>query len=190
VLVRTTRLTPEAMQPSVRLGFIIAAHHQPEMGIRLVRRLYSPAHGFFRSVKCVFLKRQKCRWGDIGLVLAAWEGIQAIAAQGFLYDYALLLTGQDYRSNPTSKSGLPWRKPMKFRSWNPWRGRYLIGKKAGPSVASIISTFNCRSHTGRAGRMFFPGIPDEFAAGSQHPPTHADLCGLVAKTIPRYFEPE
>jgi hypothetical protein len=122
VLVRTTRLTPEAMQPSVRLGFIIAAHHQPEMGIRLVRRLYSPAHGFFRSVKCVFLKRQKCRWGDIGLVLAAWEGIQAIAAQGFLYDYALLLTGQDYpiKSNEQIRSALAQANEVSFMESMAW----------------------------------------------------------------------
>ncbi|MEI9959677.1 MAG: beta-1,6-N-acetylglucosaminyltransferase [Limisphaerales bacterium] len=104
------------MKPRFRIAYIIAAHHKPEMTIRLVRHIHSPNHGFFihynqrspeqeylRLVEALrdlpnvhFLDRHKCLWGDIGLVRAALKGIQAIASQDFEYDYAVLLTGQDY----------------------------------------------------------------------------------------------
>lgn len=82
----------------------------------MIRRLYAPDHGFFvhynsrssdsefrrltndlREFKNVkLLARQKCLWGDSGIVRAAISGIQALACQDFIYDYAILLTGQDY----------------------------------------------------------------------------------------------
>lgn len=100
----------------VRIAYIILAHHRPESVVRLIRRLYAHDHGFFvhynarssdpefqrltnglRDLKNVkFLERQKCLWGDSGIVRAAISGIYELARMDFVYDYAILLTGQDY----------------------------------------------------------------------------------------------
>jgi len=100
----------------IRIAYIVSAYQQPELLIRVIRRLHAPDHGFFihydlrspdkefEQVKrglaefsnVVFLPRHKCRWGDFGHVLASLKGIDEIARQGFVHDYAVLLTGQDY----------------------------------------------------------------------------------------------
>src|ERR1035437_3381799 len=101
---------------NMRIAYIILAHQRPESVVRLVRRLYAPDHGFFihynlRSPDTGFqhlagslagqpnvtlLARHKCLWGDSGIVQAALKGIQEMARLDFIYDYAILLTGQDY----------------------------------------------------------------------------------------------
>jgi Core-2/I-Branching enzyme len=105
-----------ASSGNIRIAYIILAHHRPESLVRLIRRLYAPDHGFFihynlRSPEAEFqhlakelgslqniklLVRQKCLWGDSGIVRATLNGIQELAQGGFIYDYAVLLTGQDY----------------------------------------------------------------------------------------------
>ena len=103
---------PEA----IRVAYIISAYRNPGMLIRLARRLHSPQDQIFihydlRSSETDFLQlvqafkglpnvmllpRHPCRWGDFGHVLASLKGIEEIARQGFAFDYAILLTGQDY----------------------------------------------------------------------------------------------
>lgn len=98
------------------MAYIILAHHRPEAVVRLIRRLHAPDHGFFvhynsRSADAEFqrlaqalgefsnvtlLARQKCLWGDSGMIRAALAGIRELARLDFIYDYAILLTGQDY----------------------------------------------------------------------------------------------
>jgi hypothetical protein len=100
----------------IRIAFIISAYQLAAPVIRLVRRLHSPHHGFFihydlRSSDAEFariarelgglpnvtlLQRHKCYWGDFGHVRASLKAINEIAKQGFKYDYAILLTAQDY----------------------------------------------------------------------------------------------
>ena len=108
---------PGGAQPlPIRIAYVILAHHRPESAVRLVRRLHQPDHDFFihynlRSSEKEYqllagelqnlpnvrmLARHKCTWGDDGMILGALKGIQEIARQGFVHDYAILLTGQDY----------------------------------------------------------------------------------------------
>ncbi len=100
----------------IRIAFIILAHHRPESVIRLVRRLHQPDHHFYihynlrssaaefqrlvdelgRLPNVTLLERHKCTWGDLGMVLGALKALHAEAQEGFVHDYAILLTGQDY----------------------------------------------------------------------------------------------
>jgi hypothetical protein len=104
---------PDAM---IRIAYIISAYQKPDLLVRLVRRLDSPQDCFFihydlRSPEQEFrqlvgafednpnvklLPRHKCRWGDFGHVAVSLKAIEKIARLGFVYDYAIVLTGQDY----------------------------------------------------------------------------------------------
>jgi len=128
--------------PRTRIAYIVSAHHRPEMAIRLIRRIHAPDHGIFihynrRSSDeeyhqlvdalkdlsgITFLPRQKCRWGDTGLVLASLEGIRAIAAGGFVYDYAILLTGADYpiKSDEQIRAALSAANGHSFLEFGRW----------------------------------------------------------------------
>jgi hypothetical protein len=101
---------------SIRIAYIISAYQKPDLLLRLVRRLDLPQDCFFihydlRSPAAEFqqlqktfqdqpnvklLARHKCRWGDFGHVLASLKAIEEIARLGFVCDYAIVLTGQDY----------------------------------------------------------------------------------------------
>ena len=119
---------PDEMQPpqapappaKIRIAYIISAYQDSASVIRLVRRLHAPDHGFFihydlRSPDQEFarlasdlgnlknvtlLQRHKCLWGDFGHVEATLKAIGEIAKEGFVYDYAVLLTAQDYPIKP------------------------------------------------------------------------------------------
>jgi hypothetical protein len=106
--------------PKIRIAYIISAYQGADAIIRLVRRLHAPDHAFFihydrrssdqqfariaaglRDLQNVtLLERHKCRWGDFGHVLASLKAIRAIADGGFVYDYAVCLTAQDYPIKP------------------------------------------------------------------------------------------
>jgi hypothetical protein len=112
----------------MRLAYIISAYQKPELLLRLIQRLNSPQNHFFihydrRSPQGEFdqllaafkdhpnvklLPRHVCRWGDFGHVAASLKGIAEIARLGFAFDYAVLLTGQDYpiKSNKTIQQRL------------------------------------------------------------------------------------
>jgi hypothetical protein len=100
----------------VRLAYIISAYRQPDLLLRLIRRLSGGGTSFFvhvdlRSGSEVFdrvvagsshlpevqlLERHNCRWGDFGHVRASLKGIDRLVGGGTDFDYAVLLTGQDY----------------------------------------------------------------------------------------------
>jgi hypothetical protein len=69
-----------------------------------------------------FLQRRKCRWGDSGIVLASLDAIAAIARQDFAYDYALLLTGQDYpiKSDDQITTTLAQANGSSFMQFSAW----------------------------------------------------------------------
>jgi hypothetical protein len=106
----------------MKIAYIISAYRLPDQLIRLVRALSEPGVRFlvhldkrtlrdtyeivregFCSVDNVqLLDSHRCRWGDFGHVRATLKGIRELRRSGESFDYAVLLTGQDYplRSNP------------------------------------------------------------------------------------------
>jgi hypothetical protein len=100
----------------MRIAYIISAYKYPEQLIRLITRLHSDSASFFVHVdkktalevyekivdgtkhleNVFFLKRYRCYWGGFGHVQATIEGINEIIKKNIPFDYAVLLTGQDY----------------------------------------------------------------------------------------------
>jgi hypothetical protein len=105
----------------VRLAYIISAYHRLSQVTRLVRRLQTDGASFFvhvdrktsdgefralvdsvRDLPMVhFLERHTCHWGGFGHVRASLKGIDALLSSGTPFDYAILLTGQDYPIKPS-----------------------------------------------------------------------------------------
>jgi hypothetical protein len=105
----------------MRLAYIISAYKRPEQLGRLVHRLAAPGTSFAihvdaktsdavyaemvdrtRGVPDVrFVSRHVCRWGGFGHVRASLKGIAQLVEREVEFDYAILLTGQDYPLMPT-----------------------------------------------------------------------------------------
>jgi hypothetical protein len=129
-------------EADVRVAYIISAHQNPQVLVRLVRRLDCGQNSFFihynlRSPEIEFrelakafqdmpnvrlLTRHKCLWGDLGLVMASLKGIEAIVAGRSACDYAVLLTGQDYpiKSNEMIRRRLKASAGRSFMESAPW----------------------------------------------------------------------
>jgi hypothetical protein len=142
VTVATSSAPGEARPPSIRIAYILLAHHRPESVIRLVRRLQHPDHHFFihynlRSSDVEYqrlvaelghlpnlqlLERHKCTWGDDGMVLGTLKAIHEIARLGFVHDYAILLTGQDYpiKSDAQFRETLAAAAGVSFMQYSKW----------------------------------------------------------------------
>jgi hypothetical protein len=106
----------------MQLAYIISAYKLPDLLVRLVRRLESKNATFFIHVdkktpqdvfkqmkdglkdsdRVNFLERHKCYHGDFGHVQASLKGIGEIVSSGLDFDYAILLTGQDYPLEPNA----------------------------------------------------------------------------------------
>lgn len=100
----------------MNIAYIISAYKYPRQLIRLVNSLNTPSASFFIHIdkktddptyhkmvnglsgypNIYFLKRHMCYWGDFGHVQATIEGINEIIRRKILFDYVVLLTGQDY----------------------------------------------------------------------------------------------
>jgi hypothetical protein len=78
------------------------------------------------------LDRHPCHWGGFGHVLATLKGIKALLSGGIPFDYAILLTGQDYpiKSNAHLRRFFEVQYPKSFMrvsemprsSWGPRGG--------------------------------------------------------------------
>ena len=108
----------------VNLVYIISAYRLPDQLVRLVTRLRTenatllvhidkkaPPEVFGAIVEGVrplpevhLLDRHLCHWGGFGHVAVSLDGIAAIVENGIPCDQAVLLTGQDSRSNATTRS--------------------------------------------------------------------------------------
>jgi len=68
------------------------------------------------------LARHKCSWDDAGMVTAAIKGINEMARLDFIYDYAILLTGQDYpiKSDAQFRERLAAAAGGSFMEWAAW----------------------------------------------------------------------
>ncbi len=106
----------------MQIAYVILAHHLPTQLARLVRRLNAPGTSFLIHVNrrsrngvyqeahaalsdlenVVFLRRHKLYWGAFGHVRATLEGLEELHRRDIGFDYAVLLTGQDYPIKPHS----------------------------------------------------------------------------------------
>lgn len=104
----------------MHLAYIVTAYKLPDLLIRLVRRLQSPNATFVIHVDkksplevqsrmqsglqdapgVYFIEPHKCYWGDFGHVRATLKGMRELLARAVPFDYAILLTGQDYPIKP------------------------------------------------------------------------------------------
>lgn len=125
----------------MKIAYIISAYKYPEQLTRLIRRLNASATSFcvhidkraddsiYHNVvdqlgdlpNIYFLKRHPCRWGDFGHVEATIKGIETLCVKGIPFDYAILLTGQDYpiKSNDFIREFLSANKTRSFLCYFP-----------------------------------------------------------------------
>lgn len=101
----------------MRIAYLILAHAHPQQLARLVARLAAPGVRFYlhidantpaeryteiedavrassNSDSVRFITRRPCRWGGFSLVAATLDLLRTAQADGF--DWAILLSGQDY----------------------------------------------------------------------------------------------
>ncbi len=100
----------------MKIAYIILAHKLPAQLVRLVKKLYTDTSSFLIHVDkktdnetyqkmvdplCVyenvhFLKRHVSNWGAFGQIQATLDGLREALTLNLDFDYAILLTGQDY----------------------------------------------------------------------------------------------
>jgi hypothetical protein len=125
----------------VRVAYIISAYHRLGQVTRLVRRLQTNGTCFFihvdrktvdgeyrmlmdsvRDLPSVhFVDRHTCHWGGFGHVRATLKGIDELLGRGIPFDYAVLLTGQDYpiKSNAYIARFFESQRPRSFMAVSP-----------------------------------------------------------------------
>jgi hypothetical protein len=104
----------------MKIAYIILTHKNPSQVIRLIRRLEAPDvnfaihidreapdsvyqplwDAFADSGHHVFAERVPVMWGTFGIAHGIMKGIEALCRSGFDYDYAILVSGQDYPLRP------------------------------------------------------------------------------------------
>lgn len=106
----------------MRLAYLVLMHGKPEQAARLIGRLQNPTSTFIvhvdaKAPQSVFdymqkwsapyknvhlTKRHRCYWGGFGIVAATIECIRSALLYDPAFDYAFLLSGQDYPIKPLS----------------------------------------------------------------------------------------
>lgn len=105
-----------------RIAYIVSAYKLPEQLERLLRRLAGPGVSFavhvdrktprsthdemvarVQDLDVHFLPRHVSHWGGFGHVLATLKGIDHVVAERIPFDYAVLVTGQDYPLRPAAE---------------------------------------------------------------------------------------
>jgi core-2/I-Branching enzyme len=105
-----------------RIAYIVSAYRLPRQLERLLRRLAAPGASFAvhvdrktrrpiyeemvartRDLDVVFLPRHISHWGGFGHVRSTLKGIDHFVEAGAQFDYAVLLTGQDYPLRPAAE---------------------------------------------------------------------------------------
>jgi hypothetical protein len=123
-----------------RIAYVISAYKLPAQLVRLVRRLDAPGVTFAvhvdrktrravvdemvvgtRGADVTFLPRHVSHWGAFGHVRTSLKGIDHLHLAGVEFDYAVLLTGQDYplRSPETIAETLDRADGASFMNWWP-----------------------------------------------------------------------
>lgn len=97
----------------MKICFIILTHKHPDQLERLVKRLSTPETSFvihvdkksdinvfldrFKENNSVYFAKQvSCAWGDFSLIQATINCIHTIIQNNIPYDYAIMMSGQDY----------------------------------------------------------------------------------------------
>lgn len=99
----------------IRIAYVVPVHRDPDQVARMIRRLATPSaqfvvhvdrradpsvrHGIGAGTEALpvaFVEPHRCYWGGFGMVRAALKGIRHLVDEGVEYDYAVLLSGQDY----------------------------------------------------------------------------------------------
>jgi core-2/I-Branching enzyme len=136
----------------VRLAYIISAYRNLGQTARLVRRLersdavflvhvdkktdayeYAALEASLEGLPSVrFLDRHTCHWGGFGHVRATLKGIDELLGSSVPFDYAILLTGQDYPIKPNDyidgfferhrPQSFMLSEPLPSASWSPRGG--------------------------------------------------------------------
>ena len=102
-----------------RIAYIVSAYKLPAQLERMLRRLQGPGVTFAvhvdrktrrpvwdemvarcRDLDVSWLPRHRSQWGGFGHVRATLKGLDHVVGNGVPFDYAVLLTGQDYPLRP------------------------------------------------------------------------------------------
>ncbi len=132
-----------------RVAYIVSAYKLPAQLERLLRRLDGPGVTFAvhvdrktrpatwdemvarcRDLDVTWLPRHRSQWGGFGHVRATLKGIDHIVETEVPFDYAVLLTGQDYPLRPPAEiarflGAAEGRSYMRHVGlpWEPWGRR-------------------------------------------------------------------
>jgi len=100
----------------MKLIYIIIAHGDPSLLVRLIDKLDSPEsrflihvdkktskdvfiqykHAFTTKANVIFLPRIRVYWGDFSIVQVEFNAMEFVRKNDFDYDYAILLSGSHY----------------------------------------------------------------------------------------------
>jgi hypothetical protein len=132
-----------------RIAYIVSAYKLPAQLERMLRRLQAPGVTFAVHIdsktrrpvwdemvsRCsdldvAWLPRHRSQWGGFGHVRATLKGIDNIVGNGVTFDYAVLLTGQDYPLRPPAEiarvlgesGGRSFMRHIEL-PWAPWGPR-------------------------------------------------------------------
>jgi len=132
-----------------RIAYIVSAYKLPAQLERLLRRLEAPGVTFAvhvdrktrratwdemrsrcRDLDVTWLPRHRSQWGGFGHVRATLKGIDHVVGNAVPFDYAVLLTGQDYPLRPPSEiartlgaaGGRSFMRHLPL-PWDPWGPR-------------------------------------------------------------------
>ena len=132
-----------------RIAYIVSAYKLPAQLERLLRRLEAPGVSFAVHVdrktrrstwdemvsRChgldvTWLPRHRSQWGGFGHVRATLKGIDHVVESGAPFDYAVLLTGQDYPLRSPAEiarvlgeaNGRSFMRHVEL-PWDPWGPR-------------------------------------------------------------------
>jgi hypothetical protein len=105
-----------------RIAYIVSAYKLPAQLERLLRRLQAPGVTIAvhvdrktrrpvweemiarcRDLDVTWLPRHRSQWGGFGHVRATLKGLDHIVESDVPFDYAVLLTGQDYPLRPAEE---------------------------------------------------------------------------------------
>lgn len=141
----------------MRLAYIVTVHKNPAQVERLLRRLatdnsmfvvhvdrragndvYDELRRRTSGLEVHFLERHTCFWGGFGFVRAALKGIDHLVGRSMPFDYAVLLSGQDYPLRPSEgierflaeaggRSFMAHRR-LPYAAWNPRGGLDRVEK--------------------------------------------------------------
>lgn len=158
----------------MRIAYLILAHSKPKQLARLVSALPlgSPVlihfdrragEAFLQQAKAdvwltrasaIFVPQHLCRWGAPGIMWATLELIGQLVRSGIPYDYATLLSGQDYpiKSNKVIcrdlESGGEFIECFNMLEPNRWSSQ---GRMLGTPDRVLGRFVRFRSHVGRVG---------------------------------------